>query len=130
MVFKQAEGKMEAITRFTEYMHQPEVNGEWLATMEPTLYLPITEASQQSDSFWSNPVITAHRPMVEKQLEVLPLGQLYGFEEPGAYNPTVGEFEGSGVLGEIVQRMVIEDLSPQDAAEFGQTRIEEVLQLQ
>jgi multiple sugar transport system substrate-binding protein len=130
MVFKQAEGKIEAITRFTEYMHQPEVNGEWLATMEPTLYLPITEASQKADSFWSHPVIAAHRPMVEKQLEVLPLGQLYGFEDPGAYNPTVGEFEGSGVLGEIVQRMVVEDLSPQEAADFGQTRIEEVLKLQ
>ncbi len=111
-------------------MHQPEINGEWLATMEPTLYLPITEASQKADSFWSHPVIAAHKPMVEKQLEVLPLGQLYGFEDPGAYNPTVGEFEGSGVLGEIVQRMVIEDLSPQEAADFGQTRIEEVLRLQ
>ena len=130
MVFKRAEEKKEAIARFTEFMHQPEINGEWLATMEPTLYLPITEASQKADSFWSHPVITAHRPMVEKQLEVLPLGQLYGFEEPGAYNPTVGEFEGSGVLGEIVQRMVIEDLDPQAAADFGQTRIEEVLKLQ
>ena len=130
MVFKRAEEKREAVARFIEYMHQPEVNGEWLATMEPTLYLPITQAAQKADTFWSNPVIAAHRPMVEKQLEVLPLGQLYGFEDAGAYNPTVGEFEGSGVLGEIVQRMVIEDMNPQDAADFGQTRIEEVLKLQ
>lgn len=129
MVFKSAEGKKEAIGRFAEYMHQPEVNGEWLATMEPTLYLPITDASQKAETFWSNPVISAHKAMVEKQLEVLPLGQLYGFEDPGAYNPTVGEFEGSGVLGEIVQKMVIEDMEPQAAADFGQTRIMEVLKM-
>jgi hypothetical protein len=68
--------------------------------------------------------------MVEKQLEVLPNGQLYGFEDPGAYNPSVGELEGSGVLGEIVQRMVVEDMAPAAAAEWGQTRLQEVLKVQ
>ncbi len=130
MIFKKAEAKKEAIARFAEYMHRPEINGEWLATMEPTLYLPITEGAQKADSFWSHPVISRHRAMVEKQLEVLPNGQLYGFEDPGAYNPTVGELEGSGVLGEIVQRMVVEDMTPEAAAEWGQTRLQEVLKVQ
>ena len=130
MIFKKAEAKKEAIARFAEYMHRPEVNGEWLATMEPTLYLPITDAAQKADSFWSHPVISRHRAMVEKQLEVLPNGQLYGFEDPGAYNPSVGELEGSGVLGEIVQRMVVEDMTPEAAAEWGQTRLQEVLKVQ
>ncbi len=130
MIFKKAEAKKEAISRFAEYMHRPEVNGEWLATMEPTLYLPITDAAQNAETFWNHPVIARHRAMVEKQLEVLPNGQLYGFEDAGAYNPTVGELEGSGVLGEIVQRMVIEDMTAEAAAEWGHTRLQEVLKVQ
>ena len=117
MVFKRAEEKKEAIARFTEFMHQPEINGEWLATMEPTLYLPITEAPPR-------------KPIASGRIRLLPrtgrwsrssskcfrLVSCMGSKSQALTTPRLVSSRGR-VLGEIVQRMVIEDLDPQAAAD-------------
>lgn len=131
MVFN--EEKFDAISTFISWLHQPQNYGSWLADTEPTLYLPVTESGENADSFWEHPVVSQYQSSVEAQFEALPNATLYGFRdihiENDLYLPSVGELEGSHVLAEVVQELVVNDLSPQDAAQWGQDRIEEVLEI-
>jgi hypothetical protein len=69
--------------------------------------------------------------MVQKQFDALPDASLYGFRdihvENDLYIPSVGTLEGSHVLAEVVEELVVNDRSPEDAASWGQNRIQEVL---
>ncbi len=129
MVFN--EEKKDAIRTWVEWMHDPANYGEWLANLEPTLYLPVTKAGENADSYWNHDLISRYEDMVRTQFEALPNASIYGFRdihtENNLYIPSVGELEGSHVLAEVVQQLVVNDRSPQDAASWGQDRLQEVL---
>lgn len=129
MVFN--EEKLDAIGTFVKWLHQQQTYGKWLANLEPTLYLPVTKTGENADSFWNHKLIKQFKPMVKTQFEALPKAQLYGFRdmhvENDLYLPSVGKLEGSHVLAEIVQQLVVNDKSPKEAASWGQSRLEEVL---
>lgn len=131
MVFN--EEKLDAISTFIEWLHEPETYGEWLANTEPTLYLPVTEAGENADSFWQHELISKHEESVRTQFEAIPHATVYGFRdihvENDLYLPSVGELEGSHVLAEVVQELLVNDRTPEDAAAWGQDRIEEVLEV-
>lgn len=132
MVFN--EEKLDAISTFIEWLHDPETYGEWLANTEPTLYLPISEAGQNADSFWNHELVNRYQESVETQFEALPHASVYGFRdihvENDLYLPSVGTLEGSHVLAEVVQELIVNDASPEEAATWGQERIEEVLEVE
>ena len=132
MVFN--EDKLDAIGKFVEFLHDPETYGEWLSNLEPTLYLPISEAGENSDAFWEHELIDKYRESVEAQFEALPHASLYGFREihreNDLYLPSVGTLEGSHVLAEIVQELIVNDRTPEDAAAWGQDRLQEVLEVE
>lgn len=130
MVFN--ENKKSAIAEFVKFLHSADIYGEWLANTEPTLYLPVTESGKNSKKFWNHELIKKHEKMVRTQFEALPKASIYGFRdihvENDAYIPSVGTLEGSHVLGEIVQQLIVNDRSPKDAASWGQKRLQDVLQ--
>lgn len=132
MVFN--EQKKDAIAEFVKFLHSKGVYGEWLANTEPTLYLPVTKTGEESEKFWNHKLISKHEKMVKKQFEALPNASLYGFRdihiENDTYIPSVGTLEGSHVLAEIVQQLVVNDRSPEKAASWGQQRLQEVLQVE
>lgn len=132
MVFNDEE--LDAIGEFVEWLHRPDIYGEWLSRTEPTLYLPVTEAGEDSDEFWEHDLISQYEDMIQTQFEAIPDATIYGFRdihvENDLYLPSVGELEGSHVLAEVVQELIVEDRSPQDAASWGQDRIEEVLEVE
>lgn len=129
MVFN--EEKRDAVGTFVKWLHQGENYGEWLANLEPTLYLPVTETGETSDSFWNHDLVSKYESMVRTQFEALPKAKLYGFRdihvENDLYLPSVGKLEGSNVLAEVAQQLIVEDKSPQEAAKWGQSRLQEVL---
>lgn len=129
MVFN--EEKKDAIGTFVTWLHSDGVYGEWLANTEPTLYLPVTETGENSDAFWNHEVVSRYEESVRTQFEALPDAALYGFRdihvENDLYLPSVGTLEGSHVLAEVVQELIVNDQSPAEAASWGQKRIEEVL---
>jgi multiple sugar transport system substrate-binding protein len=131
MVFN--EDNREAIGTFIKWLHSEGVYGEWLAKTEPTLYLPVTATGENSDAFWNHDTIDRYRSSVEAQFEALPDATLYGFRdvhvENDLYLPSVGTLEGSHVLAEVVQELIVNDRSPADAASWGQDRIQEVLEV-
>ncbi|WP_101295831.1 ABC transporter substrate-binding protein [Halegenticoccus soli] len=129
MVFN--EEKKDAIRTWVQWMHNPENYGEWLANLEPTLYLPVTKAGENADSYWNHELISKYETMVRTQFKALPNASIYGFRdihtENDLYIPSVGTLEGSHVLAEIVQQLIVNDRSPEAAASWGQQRLQEVL---
>jgi multiple sugar transport system substrate-binding protein len=129
MVFN--EDQKEAIGTFIKWLHSEGVYGEWLANTEPTLYLPVTSTGENSDDFWSHEVVSQYEGSVRTQFEALPDASLYGFRdihvENDLYIPSVGTLEGSHVLAEVVQELIVNDRTPAEAASWGQSRIQEVL---
>ncbi|TYL36172.1 hypothetical protein CV102_23815 [Natronococcus pandeyae] len=132
MVFN--EDALDAIGEFVEWLHQPDVYGEWLARTEPTLYLPVTEDGEDADAFWDHDLISQNEEMVQTQFDAIPDATIYGFREMhienDLYLPSVGELEGSHVLAEVVQELIVNERPPEEAAEWGQERIEEVLEVE
>jgi hypothetical protein len=47
--------------------------------------------------------------------------------ENDLYLPDIGTLESSNVLADTVQQLLVEDKSPQEAATWGQQKIQEVL---
>lgn len=131
MVFN--DGKKDAIAEFVKYLHSEGVYGEWLANTEPTLYLPVTETGENSDAFWNHELVSKHEEMVQTQFDALPNASLYGFRdihiENDTYIPSVGTLEGSHVLAEIAEQLIVNDRSPENAASWGQQRLQEVLEV-
>ena len=132
MVFN--EDVLDEIGIWLEWMHQPETYGDWLANFEPTLFLPVTEAGEGSDAYWEHDLISQYEEMIQAQFNEIPNATLYGFRdmhiEEDLYLPSVGELEGSHVLASIGQEMIVEDLSPEEAAEMGQDRLENALEVE
>lgn len=132
MVF--SEEKKDAIAKFVKWLHRPDTYGEWLANTEPTLYLPVTEAGKSADSFWNHDLISKYESMVQKQFDALPHASLYGFRdihvENNTYIPSVGTLEGSHVLAEVVAELIVSDRAPEEAASWGQQRIQEALEVE
>jgi multiple sugar transport system substrate-binding protein len=129
MVFN--EEKKDAISTFVKWLHSEGTYGEWLAKTEPTLYLPVTETGETSEKFWNHPIVSRYEESVRTQFEALPDARLYGFRdihvENDLYLPDIGTLESSNVLADTVQQLLVEDKSPQEAATWGQQKIQEVL---
>ncbi|MFC7248884.1 ABC transporter substrate-binding protein [Halomicroarcula sp. GCM10025324] len=129
MVFN--EEKKDAIGTFVKWLHSAGTYGEWLANTEPTLYLPVTATGENSDDFWNHEVVSQYESSVQAQFEALPDARLYGFRdihvENDLYIPSVGTLESSNVLADVVQQLVVSDRSPEEAASWGQSKLEEAL---
>ncbi|WP_369017614.1 sugar ABC transporter substrate-binding protein [Thermatribacter velox] len=119
MVLTSDNKKHEAIKKFLDYLFNPEVNGEWLAGMEPGLFLPVTTNTLQSESFWSHPVISQYRSHVELMIEQSKYGKLFGFTK-GRVNPNIGRISGQNILAQVVQKVCLEGVDPAKAVEWGQ----------
>lgn len=132
MVFN--EEKKDAIGTFVKWLHSEGTYGEWLAKTEPTLYLPVTKTGENSEKFWNHPIISQYEETVRTQFEALPEARLYGFRdihrENDLYLPSLGTLESSNVLADTVQQLIVNDRSPQEAATWGQNKMEEVLGLE
>lgn len=124
------ENKKDAIGTFVKWLHSEGTYGEWLANTEPTLYLPVTETGQNSDGFWNHDVVSQYEESVRTQIEALPDASLYGFRdihtENDLYIPSMGTLESSNVLADVVQQLIVNDRSPEEAASWGQSEIESV----
>jgi multiple sugar transport system substrate-binding protein len=132
MVFN--EDRLDDIGTFVKWLHEPGTYGAWLAETEPTLYLPVTEDGEADDSFWDHELVSMYQESVELQFDALEHASVYGFRdihvENDLYLPSVGELEGSHVLGQIVQDMIIDEMTAEEAATHGQELIEDTLELE
>jgi multiple sugar transport system substrate-binding protein len=117
--------KQAAFKEFIRFLMEPENNGYWLGRFEPGNFAPATEDAAKSDAFWNSPVIAQFKDVMKVTVDVIPTGKLYGFtqKKPCA---AIGEISGANVLGQTVQKIVVEGKTPEYAATWGQQRMLEV----
>jgi len=127
MVLTDDENKLEAIEKFLLFLYEPETKGEWLAEMDPGLFLPVTETARDSESYWEHPVIAQYSHHVEMMWEQSEYGKLFGFNHD-VINPAIGEIAGRNILAEVVQEMVVRERSPEEAVEWGEQQMLEILE--
>ena len=122
MIFTKDRAKRAACEKFLEYFFEPENYGLTLATMQPGLYLPITESGMKSTAYFQNPVIKRFSKVIDAEFAQVGTGSLPGFEYPKR-NPFVGEIGASYILGESLQRAVSKQLTPEQAVEWGYNKM-------
>jgi len=89
--------------------------------MQPGLFLPIIGAVNMSQ-WQSNKYIAKYPQPVQTELAALKTSVIYGFEH-GA-QPGAGALEGSQLLAKIAQKVYFGQMSPAQAAAWGQAQIE------
>jgi len=121
MVLTDDAAKKEAITRFFEYLFEPETYGKFV-NAEPGLFLPVTEDGSKAESFWNDPVISKFKPQVEVLIEASNKGALFGFTDGVASK--IGQIAGPNYIAQTLEQITSNGLSPQDAVKWGQEQME------
>ncbi|NPV51979.1 MAG: extracellular solute-binding protein [Firmicutes bacterium] len=118
MLLTKNKAKVEAVKRFLSYLFEPEVNGEWLTGMEPGLFLPVTEATSDSKAFWKNAIVAKYPKLVKLMIEQSSYGRLFGFTRDKV-DPNIGKISGQNILAQVVQKVIVEKMSPDKAVKWG-----------
>jgi multiple sugar transport system substrate-binding protein len=126
VITKKAEerGNFEACERYLEFILQPEIIG-YMCNMEPIFFLPPTKDGIESKALWSDPMAIDYADVLKTCLNALPYGQLYGWEG-GKVCKYIGEVEGSDLLALAAQRLIIQDKSPEEVADWTQKELEKI----
>jgi multiple sugar transport system substrate-binding protein len=123
MILTQDEAKREGAERFLAYLLEPETYGRFL-TMEPGLFLPVTEDGQEASTFWEDPLVVAYRPQVETMIDNSQYGALFGFTTGEVFD-AIGPISAQNLLSQVVQRVVVDGESPEAAVAWGQAEMED-----
>ncbi len=120
-IFTKDPTRLEAIKTFLLYLHEPEINGEWLSNMYAGLYLPITKASMESESFWSNKIIQHYEDETKIAFAATEDGKLFGFEYEA--QPVIGRVAGENLLGQMAGHLAIGQMTAEEVVKWGADRI-------
>lgn len=124
MVLNDEPKKKEAITKFFEYLFEPETYGKFV-NAEPGLFLPVTEDGSQADSFWNDPVISKYKSQVEVLIEASSKGALFGFTDGVASK--IGQIAGPNYLAQTLENITIAGKTAEDAVKWGQAQMEDAV---
>ncbi len=114
--------KRDAAKKFIAYLLEPETYGKFL-TMEPGLFLPVTEDGAKSASFWSDPLVVKYKPQVEQMIANSANGKLFGFTD-GRVFPAIGPISAQNILAETLQKVVVTGEDAAAAVKAGQAAME------
>ena len=120
--------RLDAVMRFIEFVHRPEINAILTAEQEPGAFLPCTEAAVAPESpYWKDPIISFYPELNRIAVEEVKKGTLYGFGPKGLQNKKMGEVSGALVLAEVIERIVTGAMSVEEAVKWGHKKIEEIV---
>ncbi|MGE5552212.1 MAG: ABC transporter substrate-binding protein [Bacteroidota bacterium] len=125
-IFKQVKdrGNYEAVKKFITFMLSPEMN-TIIANTEPMGFLPVTTSGSNYKGWWQNPMTARFPDAAKRIIESVKYGKLYGFEY-GKPNPAIAGVAGSNILAEIAQKVVVGEMTPEQAAKWGHEQIEKL----
>ncbi len=130
VVFARDKAKQAAIRDFILFWLEPERYGRFLAEAEPGLYLPVTQAGMEAQSFWQHPLIAKYRPMILKGIEATrtPYSYNIGFAPDHPFNVRAGSIEGSLLLADVVQKVAFGEMTVSQAAKWGEDQLRWLLE--
>ena len=108
-------------TEFVDYLYQPD-NMARLLTVAPGFFLPVTEEAASSDKLFEHPVVKKHKEKYELMIEQVQYGKQIGFTKR-PYNPYIGRIMGQNIVAWVVQQMIYQNLSAEEAVRLGQEKI-------
>ncbi|MET3583186.1 multiple sugar transport system substrate-binding protein [Mesorhizobium robiniae] len=124
MLTTKDEAKQNAAKVFLTWLLEPANYGRFL-TMEPGLFLPVTNDGAKAESFWSDKTVTKYKSQVETMIANSQTGKLFGFTT-GKVFPSIGAISAQNVIAETLQRVVVDGQSAADAVKAGQARMSEI----
>lgn len=124
MLTTKDKAKQDAAKVFLTWLMEPETYGRFL-TMEPGLFLPVTNDGAKADSFWKDPVVAKYKSQVETMIANSKTGKLFGFTT-GKVFPSIGAISAQNVIAETLQHIVVDGKSAADAVKAGQARMTEI----
>lgn len=126
MLLTKDPAKQEAAKEFLRFLLVPENYGRFL-NMEPGLFLPVTEAGAQAESFWNDPLVVKYRSQVETMIDNSKAGRLFGFTHGNTF-PSIAAISAQNLLAQTLQMVVIDGKDPATAVKEGQALMEAAIQ--
>jgi len=122
---KSASDHVEEVEAFVRWLYEPANHAEMLM-IEPALLMPVDVATAESDAFWSYPMNKQYRNLVEEQARVGQTLQVIGFTgaDPA---PHASQIESSFTLAKVLQKIVYEGMSPEDAVAWGEQQYLDII---
>jgi multiple sugar transport system substrate-binding protein len=117
--------KQEAAKEFLRFLFMPENYGRFL-NMEPGLFLPVTEAGSEAESFWTDPLVVKYQGQIETMLENSRNGMLFGFTNGNTF-PSIASISAQNLVAQTLQMVVIDGMSAEEAVAAGQAAMEEAI---
>lgn len=124
MLTTKDEAKQAGAKVFLAWLLEPANYGRFL-TMEPGLFLPVTNDGAKAETFWNDPIVTKYKSQVETMIANSANGKLFGFTT-GKVFPSIGAISGQNVIAETIQKMVVDGQSAADAVKAGQAKMSEI----
>jgi len=122
MILTSDPAKQEAAGAFITYLLQPDVYGP-LLNAEPGLFLPVTRDGFGLSSWLSEPALTTWPECTRLLAQQSLSGGLYGFTS-GRYQIKIGPIAGQNIIAQVIQKVVIDKVSPAEAVKWGQEQME------
>jgi multiple sugar transport system substrate-binding protein len=121
-IFTKDPVKREAINRFWKFAMSAKENAKWLGSMSPGTVFPMSEAA--SPLYLEQPGVKKFAYNIEPLLNVAaPTSKQYGFTHEKV-PASIGPIAAQNLMGAAVQKMILEDLTPEEAAKWGQAQLE------
>jgi len=109
------------------FQYHPEVYTKFLLGA-PGQNIPVLNGIGTSGAFLSNPILARHKREVATLVEICAEAETFCKPSPEhRLNPKLGLVWTSWILGEIVQKVVVEGVQPKAAAAWGQDKIAAIL---
>jgi multiple sugar transport system substrate-binding protein len=118
--------KQEAAKEFLRFLLMPENYGRFL-NMEPGLFLPVTEAGAEAESFWNDPLVVKYQSQIETMIENSTAGRLFGFTNGNTF-PSIAAISAQNLVAQTLQMVTIDGMDPGAAVEAGQALMEEAIE--
>jgi multiple sugar transport system substrate-binding protein len=118
--------KQEAAKEFLRFLLMPENYGRFL-NMEPGLFLPVTAAGAEAESFWNDPLVVKYQSQVETMIENSTAGRLFGFTSGNTF-PSIAAISAQNLVAQTLQMVTIDGMEPAAAVEAGQALMEEAIE--
>jgi multiple sugar transport system substrate-binding protein len=120
-IFTTDPAKREAIDRFWKFAMSAEPNAKWLGNMSPGLLVPVSEGAAKL--YLEQPGVKKFAYNIQPELEgAVPYAKQYGFTHE-LVPQSIGPIAAQNLMGAAVQKMILEDLTPEEAAKWGQEQM-------
>lgn len=111
---------------FIKYFMKTENLIEYYHDTDPTYQVPGEKPVIESKEYWKQPLIEAHKDVLEKYIDLGKYGARIGMEYPGVLTRAATIANQKLVIADCVQEVVLKGVSPEEAAAKAANKITEI----